>query len=115
MDDMADSTQSRGKYVRFNPTINAGHILTALTIAITGIGAWMQLRSDVNMLTTANQARQEEIAKVELKQENDKKDFFSRMESTQTAMNQSVVELRSEITAGFSRIDARLDKRIDGK
>lgn len=37
---------------RFDPTINLGHILSAMTIVALGIGGWFALKGDVSSVKT---------------------------------------------------------------
>jgi hypothetical protein len=93
MDDEAHTTKNR--FIRFNPTINSGHIVTAMSVLFASVFAWAQLRTDVNRLLTENDVRKIEIEKVN------------------SVVHEEVKELQTAITQRFDRIEDKLDRKKD--
>lgn len=93
MDDESHNTKSR--FIRFNPTINSGHIVTAVSVLLASTMAWAQLRADVNVLLAENANRRLEIIQV----------------ATET--RQSVKEMQVAMVGWLDRVEDKLDRKKD--
>ena len=78
---MADSP----KWLSFDPTIHAGHLMTVGTIIICTIGAYFGILSDITFLKQENGRREAEIAAIKndahTAQHNDGVGFFGFFET----------------------------------
>lgn len=113
MDDTDSETPSKSRFIRFNPTINSGHILTAFSVIIASALAWAQLRSDVNVLVESDKARKQEIASIETQREADRSDILQKLTSSQSALHEEMKEMRGDIVQHLNRLDDKLDRKED--
>ena len=96
MDDIELPPQ-KSRFIRFNPTINSGHIVTAASVLVASIFAWAQLRTDVSHLLIENETRKTEIEKVS------------------GVMHDEMKELQFALSQRFDRIEDKLDRKADKK
>ena len=95
---MADNV----KWLSFDPTIHAGHLMTALTIIICTIGAYFAIISDVTFLKQENTNRKSEVAEL-------KADVSERNKATDSKLD----KMRDEMNGWFILLDQKLDKKAD--
>lgn len=105
--------EKQNRFVRFNPTINAGHILTAGSVIMASLLAWAQLRSDVSVLLDENKTRKTEIELISSKRETDRIDLYQKITSSQTTLDNQIKDLHTEITNRFNRLEDKLDQKED--
>lgn len=86
---MTQDVRTRG--LRFDPTINAGHVLTFVSLMVAGAGAWMAIDKRIVVLEEARvaQAQRDGLQDTSLK------------------------ETRERLEKGQERMDAKLDRILD--
>ena len=94
---MDDDNQppAKSRFIRFNPTINSGHIATAASVIIASVFAWAQLRTDVNRLLMENDIRKTEIEKVT------------------SNVHEEIKDLQTTLGQRFDRLEDKLDRKVD--
>lgn len=95
MDDESAVHTTKNRFIRFNPTINTGHIFMAFSVMLASTMAWAQLRTDVNTLLAENATRKAEIAQVAVE------------------THQSVKEVQVALVQWFDKLDNKLDRKKD--
>lgn len=120
---MADVTEASpgpattGRRVKFDPTINLGHVLTGGIFLVSTIAAWVSLDARV-----AQQSR--DVLRVESKQEKDigriEVEFTRRISDQRAALDQTAVrvaddirEIKTIMRDGFKDLDSKLDRKAD--
>ena len=91
---MAEPTERRR--LTFDPTINAGHIISLLAFLITLVVGWSTLDKRVVVLEEARKAQQ---------QTDQHQDYVQR------ASNDSVKESLAEIKQGIRELNARFERK----
>ena len=94
---MDSSTINKKLWFGIDPTIHAGHILTAVTIVFCSLGAWYNLTSTVASLKEDALRQEKRIDKIE------------------AATSGEVIKMRDDMNVWFMRIDDKLDKKMDKK
>lgn len=84
--------QQRRKRLSFDPTINAGHVLTFVTLVVAGFGAWSMMDKRVTVL---------EEAKVYQRERDGSQDAAIKEKFDQ--IKESLAELKQEIRRGAAR------------
>lgn len=98
---MADPAEtSKQRRLHFDPTINAGHLLTAVVMLVAGFGAWSTLDKRV----------------VVLEEQRKTQDQIDRHQDQTSQQNmQQIRESLSEIKRNVERISDRLDRKGVGQ
>jgi len=91
-----------GHKVRFDPTINLGHILTASVFLLSGAAAFFNLSARVDR-------QQDKTAQIEVYF----KEKMASVENQQTRFDLNYREDMREIKTMLSKIDDKLDKKMD--
>lgn len=99
-----ESENFRKRIVTFDPTIHAGHIMTAVTILVCSITAWYNMREDIALLKKTQEQQAAQIAEITRESSDKGKDIY-------TVIN----KLRDESNQWFIRLDDKLDKKVDKK
>lgn len=97
---MADTTDQGKRRLHFDPTINAGHLLTAVVILVAGFGAWSTLDKRVVVLEEQRKT-QEQIDR--------------HQDQTSQQNMQQIRESLAEIKRNVERIGDRLDRKGVGQ
>ena len=85
---------------RFDNTIHAGHVLTAVTIAACTAGAWFSMEADIRYLKDYKDRQQQEIAEL--------RNQVARQGEDARAQ---IADLRKEMLDWFRRLDDKLEKK----
>ena len=101
------------KWFSFDPTIHAGHVMTAITIIICTVGAWYGVKSDIATLTTENANRKMEIAEVLADAKVRDKENDAKFENLVQAQRGEVGKLRDDMNNWFLNLDQKLDRKAD--
>ena len=104
IEDYKNETSTRKKIVCFDPTIHAGHIMTALTILVCSIGAWYNMKEQVNMIKSQSETQQAQINKL-----------FANEEEIEKQIHTDIEKLQDENKQWFMRLDDKLDRKMDKK
>jgi Tfp pilus assembly protein PilO len=97
---MPDTTEQPRKRLQFDPTINAGHLLTAVVMLVAGFGAWSTLDKRVVVLEEQRKT-QEQIDR--------------HQDQTSQQNMQQIRESLVEIKRNVERISDRLDRKGVGQ
>lgn len=104
LDDYKDNSSIRKKIFCFDPTIHAGHILTAITILFCSLSAWYNMRAQVDAIKTAQEKQQIQIDKI-----------FSDSQLIQKDIHIDIQKLQDDNRQWFMRLDDKLDHKADKK
>jgi hypothetical protein len=100
-------------WFEFDPTIHAGHVLTAVTIVFCSMGAWYNITTSILSLKEENSRQEVRMNKIE----DESKEKFSKIQSDLTtaaiAQHQELVSIREDINKWFTRLDDKLDRKAD--
>lgn len=101
------------KGVRFDPTINLGHIGTMTATLVLVVAGYTSLNSRVTVLETAKVEAKEAVVGVETR-------LLTRITEQRAAMDQTAVrtaddirEIKQMMRDGFRDLDAKLDRKMD--
>ena len=101
--------------IRFDGTINTGHIFTIVAIIMCSIGAWYDVKTTVASQKVSIEHDETQIEK-------DNKESMERdaaiqllIASNQKDNHQEIAGLRTEMNQWFMRLDEKLDKKADKK
>ncbi len=117
VDHEARAAPSSRRGVKFDPTINLGHVLSGGIFLVSTIAAWVSLDARV-----AQQSR--DVTRIESRQEKDigriEVEFTRRMTDQRTALDQTTVrvaddirEIKTIMRDGFKDLDSKLDRKAD--
>lgn len=109
------STSMRKRIFCFDPTIHAGHLVTAATVLCSTVFAWATMNADLKTLTDENNKRVQEIKEARTHEEEDRDRLEQKIVETQNAMHSEIVELKNDQNAWFMRIDQKIDNKADKK
>ena len=110
-----DDGSEKRFWFQFDPTIHAGHVLTALTIILCSIGAWYNITTSIVVLKDENARQEVRMTKIE----DDSKTKFNEIQSNLSAASSDqrnqLVKIRDDMNSWFIRLDDKLDKKVDKK
>ena len=109
---MDDETQS-SRWLSFDPTIHAGHIITAVTVAFCAVGSWYSLQGDISSLKSSDAAQTKRIDYVEEKNETNRRETDQKIEALVKDSNQALIKLRDDMNGWFMALDQKLDRKAD--
>jgi hypothetical protein len=103
--------------VRFDPTINLGHLLTAAAFLTSTIVAWVNLDARVaqnarDLLRVEGQANKETV-RVETVLMDRINTVQGQMNQTQVRTADDVREIKTIIRDGFRDLDTKIDRKVD--
>lgn len=124
--DIPDTITHRNRFLRFTPTISAGHIMTAVCVLFTATEAWTHIEDGMDTLAKENAARKGEIIATVARQDADRVDLYKKIAEDHAATQEQIKESQQntheelkEIAAAlgtrFDRVDDKLDKKADKK
>lgn len=108
--------------VRFDPTINLGHVLTALAFLFSTVAAWYTLNAQVaqnakeiekTQRTIEAKADKESLGKAEVELTRQIVDVRRHVDATQVRTSEDIREMKNLIRDGFKDLDAKLDRKQD--
>jgi len=103
------------KYFKFDPTVHAGHLITATAVIFAAGGVYMSVQNDIAQLKKENSGYDKRISSVENR--NIEQDEKWEMKYEQLAKDQSQIigKLRDDMNAWFVRLEYKLDNKQDKK
>ncbi len=116
---MADVAETNGhrRGVRFDPTINLGHVLTGGIFLVSTIAAWVSLDARVAQTAKDLMRVEDASARATVKVESV---LMEKITSIQAGMNQTQVrtaddvrEIKTLMRDGFRDLDSKLDRKAD--
>lgn len=101
------------QWFSFDPTVHAGHIITACAVVFTAGGVYAALQADIQALkqTADLHGRQTQGIEHENKIRDEK--WQDKLEQITKEQNSSIVKLRDDMNAWFVRLDNKLDNKAD--
>lgn len=106
-------TEEGNKWLAFDPTIHAGHLITAFSIIACTLGAWYGMKTDIEMLKTENTQREKDIAAIKAEAANTNNATQTKIDGLVQVQRQEVGKLRDDMNAWFMNLDAKLDRKAD--
>jgi hypothetical protein len=103
------------RWISFDPTIHAGHLLIVLGAVSTGIVNYCAVENDIRNLNNENTARKQEISDIKNKNEEQLKNADAKFERLVDAQNKQVSDLRNDMKEWFMSLDHKLDQKADRK
>lgn len=94
--------EQKPRWLSFDPTIHAGHIIILCGVICTSIGSWYVTQSDIDMLKKENEMRRYENS------QNGK-----RIEEMRVERERSFEKLRDEMNRWFIILNDKLDRKAD--
>ena len=112
-----DNSNGAPRRVKFDPTINLGHVLTAGMFLVSTIAAWVTLDARVSQ-TARDLVRVEgEANRVAVRVENVLTEKITavqaNMNQTQIRTAEDVREIKLLMRDGFRDLDAKLERKVD--
>lgn len=101
-DTILDESLRHRHRVRFDPTINLGHIMTATVFLLSGLAAFFNLSARVDR-------QQDKTAQIEVYF----KEKMASVETAQTRFDLNYREDMHDIKIMLGKIDDKLDKKMD--
>jgi hypothetical protein len=111
----SDSGGRRG--VHFDPTINLGHVLSAIAFLASTIAAWMSLNGRVEQqardIDRIERVGKTEAAKVEATLMMRMNDERARSDQMQLRTSDDIREIKTIVRDGFRELDHKMEKKTD--
>ncbi|WP_435007975.1 hypothetical protein P12x_005241 [Tundrisphaera lichenicola] len=101
------------RWLSFDPTIHAGHLITAATIIFCSIGAWYGVQADISTLKDENKDRKTEIVEVKAAAKEREKATEQKFDKLVEAQQQGIGKLRDDMNSWFMNLDQKLDRKAD--
>src|SRR4051794_26122375 len=103
--------------VRFDPTINLGHVLTATAFLVSTIAAWISLNARVEQ-AAKDVARIEitgrtETGRIEVELARRIVETRQYVDSTQVRTADDIREMKTMMRDAFRELDTKLDRKVD--
>lgn len=98
--------QQRNKWLSFDPTIHAGHLIIVCGLIASVIGSYYVTQSDIAHLKSENVKRELEIA---LEAQERKADI----ETLRGTHNRAFEKLRDDMQSWFMKLNDKLDRKAD--
>lgn len=108
-----DSQSQEHRWLAFDPTIHAGHLITAITIAACTLGAWYGMKGDIEMLKNENIQREKEISVNKSEAVSANTAMQNKIDGLVQVQRQEVGKLRDDMNQWFMNLDQKLDRKAD--
>ncbi len=105
--------ENRPRWLAFDPTIHAGHLITALTMAACTLGAWYGMKGDIEMLKVENAQREKEIASIKADAMAVNTAMQGKIDTIVSVQRMEVSQLRDDMKSWFMNLDQKLDRKAD--
>ncbi len=106
------SNNSR-RWLSFDPTIHAGHVMTALTIAVSAAGIWFGMQNTISNHDASirhHSQRMDTIdARAAAERERTDRKFDTLVQDNNTALS----KLRDDMQGWFMALSDKLDRKAD--
>lgn len=114
---MADVQTGRPGRVHFDPTINLGHVLTALTFLVTATAGYVALDYRVSALERGyhdeRALRRDSDIGIETRLMQKINEERARIDQTQVRTADDIREIKTIMRDGFRDLDQKLDRKSD--
>ena len=116
---MAD-TNGRRSGVRFDPTINLGHICTAAAFLFSAGMAWQSTNARIEQVNARIEQNVRDIERVSKEGHSIEARLTVRLKEERTRLDQTVLrtaddirEIKSSVRDGFRDLDTKLERKAD--
>ena len=97
----------------FDPTIHAGHLLTAITIIFCSIGAWYDMKSSVTLIKEENARQDKRIEELSIIQKEESEQMNDSINALALMNKQEMTKMRDDMNQWFMRLSDKLDTKAD--
>jgi ATP-dependent Zn protease len=108
-----DSDSSRARWLSFDPTIHAGHLITALTMIVCAVSTYYGMQGQIELLKLENVQREKDIASVKSEASSTTSAMNLKIDTIVSVQRQEVGQLRDDIKSWFMNLDQKLDRKAD--
>lgn len=103
--------------IKFDPTINLGHILTACAFLVATVAAWRDLDSRANKnaeeIRRVEGTMEKSLGKAELDLSRRIIEGRQHVDQTQVRTADDIRDMKLMLRDGFREIDQKLDRKVD--
>lgn len=114
---MSDIHGHNRRGVKFDPTINLGHILTGAIFLVSTIAAWVSLDARVSQtvldLKRVEAQQQKESIRIENSLMREITQTQQHLNATQVRTAEDVREIKALVRDGFRELDQKLERKSD--
>jgi hypothetical protein len=103
------------RWLSFDPTIHAGHLVTAASIIICTCGMWYGVVGDINILKLQNLQREKDIEAIKADSLANSTIVNNKIDGLVQIQRQEVGKLRDDMNQWFMNLDQKLDRKADKK
>jgi len=104
---------TRKRILNFDPTVHAGHVMTALTIIACSLGAWYDMKSSLAVLKEDNARQEMRIDKVEMENKEKYKEMQENLATIAMLQREEVSKLRDNMNEWFLRLGDKIERKVD--
>lgn len=101
------------KFISFDPTIHAGHLLTAITIIVSAAAIWFGTLNTVANHETALNKHEARMGVIEAKASAERERTDRKFDSLVQDNNQALNKLRDDMQGWFMALNDKLDRKAD--
>jgi hypothetical protein len=106
---MADDS----RWFSFDPTIHAGHIVTAMTMIFCAVGTYYGMKGEIDLLKVENTQREKDIAAIKSESATNAAAMNGKIDAIVSVQRQEVGQLRDDMKSWFMNLDQKLDRKAD--
>lgn len=106
-------TEERKKYLSFDPTIHAGHVVTAITILFCAVGTYFGVQNDIAQLKLVDKAHDSRLADIEKHATDERERTDRKFDSLVQENNHALSKLRDDMNNWFMTLNDKLDRKAD--
>ena len=106
-------TDEPRRWLSFDPTIHAGHVMTAVTILICATASWYGVQSDIKQLKDADTVQVKRLDKVEQDEKDNRQEVDRKINDLIKDNNQALAKLRDDMNGWFMALNDKLDRKAD--
>jgi hypothetical protein len=103
------------KWLAFDPTIHAGHLVTAVTILCCTLGAWYGMEQRLAILEKQDGQREKDIAAIKADAAQTNAAIQGKIDGLVQVQREEVGKLRDDMNQWFLNLDQKLDRKADKK
>jgi hypothetical protein len=101
------------KLITFDPTIHAGHVLTAITIIVSAAAIWFGTLNTVANHETALKQHTQRMDNIEAHASAERERTDRKFDSLVQDNNQALNKLRDDMQGWFMALSDKLDRKAD--
>ena len=115
MADVASYANGVGRRVRFDPTINLGHVLTAVAFLFSTVAAWYTLNAQVATIAREieRKADKDAFGRAEVELTRRIVEVRQHTDATVARTADDIRDMKLMMREGFRDLDARLERKAD--